>query len=138
MNSQSKDPHTVTASLRDGDGYTCDITAGSHSLIADEPVSLGGAGLGATPYELLKSALAACTAITLRMYASRKEWPLDNVLITIRHSRDGNKESVFERDIKLIGELDSEQRKRLLAIAEQCPVHKTLAHGATILSKLTD
>ncbi len=138
MNSKTKDPHTVVSSLRAKDGYTCDITAGSHILIADEPIPLGGQDLGATPYELLKSALASCTSITLRMYANRKEWPLENAIVTIRHSRDGNKESVFERDIQLVGDLDAEQRKRLMDIAERCPVHKTLSHGATILSKLVN
>lgn len=136
MNSQTKDPHTIVSSLRAKDGYTCDITAGTHALIADEPVSLGGKNLGVTPYELLKAALASCTSITLRMYAERKKWPLENVIVTIRHSRDGNKESVFERDVQLVGELDDSQRRRLLDIAERCPVHKTLSHGATILSKL--
>ena len=136
MNSNTKDPHTVVSSLRAKDGYTCDITAGSHALIADEPTPLGGQDLGATPYELLKSALASCTSITLRMYANRKQWPLENAIVTIRHSRDANKESVFERDIQLVGDLDDQQRQRLVDIAERCPVHKTLSHGATILSKL--
>ena len=138
MNTKAKDPHTVTVNLRSSDGYACDIKAGHHQLIADEPIPLGGTDLGPTPYVYIKAALGACTAMTIRMYAERKQWPLHDAVITLRHSRDGNKESVFERDIKLVGELDEEQRQRLLDIADRCPVLKTLSHGATILSKLID
>lgn len=138
MNTKAKDPHTVTVNLRSSDGYACDIKAGHHQLIADEPIPLGGTDLGPTPYVYIKAALGACTAMTIRMYAERKQWPLQDAVITLRHSRDGNKESVFERDIKLVGELDEEQRQRLLDIADRCPVLKTLSHGATILSKLID
>lgn len=138
MNTNAKDPHTVTINLRSSDGYVCDIQAGKYQLIADEPIPLGGTDLGPTPYIYLKAALGACTAMTIRMYAERKNWPLQDALITLRHSRDGNKESVFERDIKLVGELDDEQKQRLLEVADRCPVHKTLSHGATILSKLID
>lgn len=136
MNSNAKDPHSVTVNLRTGDGYICDIKAGNHQLVADEPVPLGGTDLGPTPYVYLKAALGACTAMTIRMYAERKKWPLQDAIVTLRHSRDGNKESVFERDIQLIGDLDAEQKQRLLDVADRCPVHKTLSHGATILSKL--
>lgn len=138
MNSKTKDPHTVTVNLRSSDGYVCDIQAGHHQLIADEPIPLGGTDLGPPPYVYLKAALGACTAMTIRMYAERKKWPLQDAIVTLRHSRDGNKESVFERDIKLVGALDEEQKQRLLEIADHCPVHKTLSHGATILSKLID
>lgn len=138
MNPQTKDPHAVVSSLRNPKGYTCDVTTRGHELVADEPVPLGGEDHGPTPYEYLKAALGSCTAITLRMYAERKQWPLEDAIITIRHSRDSNKESVFERDIKLVGELDNDQRLRLMAIADRCPVHKTISHGATILSKMVD
>ncbi|QLQ34211.1 MAG: OsmC family protein [Candidatus Thiothrix singaporensis] len=139
MDAHAKDPHTVTVNLRDTEGsYTCDINAGKHQLVADEPVPLGGDDLGAAPYQYLKAALGACTAMTLRMYAERKKWPLTNAIVTLRHSRDANKQSVFERDIQLVGELNDDQRERLLDIADRCPVHKTLSHGATILSKLVD
>lgn len=139
MDAQPKDPHTVIVSLRDKeDTYTCDIKAGKHEMVADEPVPLGGDDLGAAPYQYLKAALGSCTAMTLRMYAERKKWPLENVIVTLSHSRDANKQSVFSRDIRIIGELDEEQRERLLDIADRCPVHKTLSNGATILSKLVD
>lgn len=138
MNMNAKDPHTVTVNLRGTDGYICDIKSGNHQLVADEPIPLGGTDQGLAPYQFLKAALGACTAMTIRMYAERKKWPLEDAVITLRHSRDANKESMFERDIKLVGALDDEQRQRLLEIADRCPVHKTLSHGATILSKLVD
>ncbi|PID50076.1 MAG: osmotically inducible protein OsmC [Proteobacteria bacterium] len=132
------DPHGVVVRLRNKQGYTCDIKAGDHEMVADEPVPLGGEDLGPTPYQYLKAALGACTAITLRMYADRKKWPLEDTIVHLRHSRDSNKQSVFERDITLVGDLTQEQRQRLLEIADRCPVHKTLSHGAAILSKLVD
>ncbi len=138
MNLNTKDPHTVIVKLRDAHGYTCDINAGNHPMVADEPVPLGGEDLGPAPYQLLKAALGACTAMTLRMYAERKKWDLQDAIITLRHSRDSNKQSVFERDIKLVGHLSDEQRERLLDIADRCPVHKTIGNGASILSKLVD
>lgn len=139
MDAQPKDPHTVIVSLRDTEGtYTCDINAGKHQMVADEPVPLGGDDLGAAPYQYLKAALGSCTAMTIRMYAERKKWPIENVIVTLRHSRDAKKQSMFERDIKLVGDLTEDQRERLLDIADRCPVHKTLSHGVTILSKLID
>ena len=138
MNPRASDPHKVVVNLRSDEGYTCDIKAGHHSMVADEPVPLGGDDQGPAPYQLLKAALGACTVMTLRMYAERKKWPLQDAVVTLRHSRDSNKQSVFERDIQLIGDLDEEQRKRLLDIADRCPVHKTLSNGANILSKLVD
>ncbi|HPE59281.1 MAG TPA: OsmC family protein [Thiolinea sp.] len=135
---KAKDPHPVEVHLRNETGYTCDMRTGVHELVADEPVPLGGEDLGPAPYQLLKAALGACTAMTLRMYADRKKWPLKDAQIILRHSRDANKQSFFERDIRLIGDLDDEQRQRLLEIADRCPVHKTLSSGATILSKLVD
>ncbi|MBU0655812.1 MAG: OsmC family protein [Gammaproteobacteria bacterium] len=139
MDAQPKDPHTVIVNLRDKEGaYTCNIKAGKHEMVADEPVPLGGDDLGAAPYQYLKAALGACTAMTLRMYAERKKWLVEDVIVTLSHSRDSNKQSVFSRDIKIVGELTDDQRERLLDIADRCPVHKTLSHGATVLSKLVD
>ncbi len=139
MDAQPKDPHTVIVSLRDTEGtYTCDIHAGKHQMVADEPVPLGGDDLGAAPYQYLKAALGSCTAMTIRMYAERKKWPVENVIVTLRHSRDANKQSVFVRDIQLVGELTDDQRERLLDIADRCPVHKTLSNGASILTQLID
>ncbi len=139
MDVHPKDPHTVVVRLRDkAETYTCDIKAGKHEMVADEPVPLGGDDLGAAPYQYLKAALGSCTAMTIRMYAERKKWLVEDVVVTLTHSRDVNKQSIFARDIKIVGELDEKQRERLLDIADRCPVHKTLSHGATILSKLVD
>ena len=138
MDANPKDPHKVVVQLRDHESYTCDAQAGKHTFVVDEPIPLGGDDLGAAPYQYLKAALGACTAMTVRMYAERKKWAVENVIVTLSHSRDANKQSVFVRDIKLVGELNDEQRERLLEIADRCPVHKTLSHGATILSKLVD
>ena len=139
MDAQPKDPHTVVVRLRDAEGtYTCDIRAGKHEMVADEPVPLGGDDLGAAPSQYLKAALGACTAMTLRMYAERKKWPLQDACITLKHTRDANKQSVFTRDIQLVGDLTAEQREKLLDIADRCPVHKTLSNGVAILSKLVD
>ena len=76
--------------------------------------------------------------MTLRMYAERKKWPLQDACITLKHTRDANKQSVFTRDIQLVGDLTAEQREKLLDIADRCPVHKTLSNGVAILSKLVD
>ena len=118
--------------------YTTEILAEGHSLIADEPESAGGNDFGPSPYALLSSSLAACTAMTLRMYADRKKWDLKEVKVHIQHGKDyardcedceekpGGKIDIFEREIELEGNLDNEQRARLIEIADKCPVHKTL------------
>ncbi|RMG24045.1 MAG: alpha/beta fold hydrolase, partial [Bacteroidetes bacterium] len=120
-------------------GYTTEIRAGEHRLLADEPQSVGGANLGPTPYGLLSAALGACTSMTLRMYADRKQWDLQEVRVHLSHTKDyaqdsahselqGSKIDVFIREIELEGQLDENQRQRLLEIADKCPVHRTL-HG---------
>lgn len=94
-------------------------------VIADEPVDKGGKDIGFSPKELLASALAACTSATVRMFADRKQWPLEEMKVDIDLERDetANK-TIINRKIKFIGSLDAEQRKRLLAVANACPVHK--------------
>ncbi|OLT05868.1 osmotically inducible protein C [Pseudonocardia sp. CNS-004] len=112
------------------------ITVGPHHLVADEPVPVGD-DTGPTPYDLLLAALGACTAMTLRLYAQRKHWPLDDVTVSLRHSRIHAEDCAncetqagmldrIERVIQLDGDLDDDQRKRLLEIADRCPVHRTL------------
>jgi putative redox protein len=102
-------------------------------VIADEPIDKGGKDLGFSPKELLASALAACTSATVRMYAERKQWPLDEVKIDIDLERDevANK-TMINRKIQFIGNLDDQQQKRLLAVANACPVHKILTNPIEI------
>jgi putative redox protein len=120
-------------------GFRTEIVTGRHTLVADEPASVGGTNLGPSPYELLSSALAACTTMTLRMYAGVKKLDLHSVTVRVAHDKihaadcvDCDSESgridEFRREIVLDGDLDDEQRQRMLEIADRCPVHKTL-HG---------
>lgn len=118
-------------------GFRTELAARSHTLVADEPTSLGGTDGGPTPYEYLLAALAGCMAMTLRMYADRKRWPLESVLVQLRSGRihetdceNCESEDVgihrIERSVELRGPLSDEQRKRLLQIADRCPVKQTL------------
>jgi uncharacterized OsmC-like protein/fermentation-respiration switch protein FrsA (DUF1100 family) len=120
-----------------------EITAGRHRLLADEPVAAGGLDSGPGPYDLLLAALGACTAMTLRLYAERKKLPLARTRVRLRHSRIyaadcaecETKEGMLdriERIITLEGELDAEARKRLIEIADKCPVHRTLTSEINI------
>ena len=114
------------------------VTAGPARFVADEPVELGGLALGPTPHDLVCAGLAACTTQTLRLYARRKSWPLGAVEVRATHRRDITQQPVdiFDRVITVGGPLDDEQRQRLLEIAEKCPVHLMLKHGASVLTTL--
>mgnify|MGYP001826343339 CR=1 FL=1 len=117
-----------------------------HSWRADEPQKYGGSNLGPTPYDLLLMSLGACTSMTLRMYANHKKLPLDDVSIWLEHERihaedcedceNGGKVERITRRIKLVGDLDDAQRRRLLEIADRCPVHRTLESDPQIVSEL--
>jgi len=124
-------------------GYRTDLTLGRFDLTADEPTSVGGTGLGPTPYELLLGALGSCTAMTLRMYADRKLWPLEAVIVRLRDTPAHMKDCAecattavgprhIDRVVELHGPLSAEQHKRLLQIADRCPVKQTLARGIQI------
>jgi putative redox protein len=115
--------------------YAVSITAGHHRLSADEAPALGGKDTAPGPFELLCSALGACTAITLRMYAERKAWPLQSVQVDVRFSGTG-KEGAIARVLKFVGDLSEEQRARLADIAERTPVTLTLKNGVAITTTL--
>lgn len=118
-----------------GPQWATAITTGNHSLTSDEPAALGGADAGPAPYDLLLASLGSCTAITLRMYAARKEWPLEEVTIDLAHYKEDEK-SKITRKIWLEGDLDETQRARLADIAERTPVTLTLKTGADIATEL--
>ncbi|MFQ5488018.1 MAG: alpha/beta fold hydrolase [Gammaproteobacteria bacterium] len=145
---------TVPVALEDAVGvmvsigrehYRTRIHIHDHELTADEPRRLGGGDCGPNPYELLTASLGACTAITLRMYADRKQWPLEAVQIVLRHADDcrdcgqaHNAVDRIERDIRLHGRLTAAQRQRLLEIADRCPVHRSLQERILIETRLLD
>lgn len=120
--------------------YTVTLKGGEHQWLADEPTTVGGADAGPTPTQLLLSSLGACTAITLKMYAGRKEWPLEKVDIELTLNPDGKPASGtdIKRTLHLHGALDDSQKERLLQIANACPVHKLLAGEVRIHSVLQE
>ena len=124
-------------------GYTTDIKAGKHYLTADEPENVGGKNLGPTPYGYLLAALGACTSMTLRMYADRKNWDLKEVRVHLEHQKvhakdsencEGQNKKIDEmtRKIELEGDLDENQKNKLMEIADKCPVHRTLHNDISI------
>lgn len=132
-----------------GGGLTTEIRTGKHGLLADEPIAVGGEDLGPSPYELLMSALGACTGMTLQLYASRKKWDLKSVEVHLAygkvHAEDAEetcagvepKTDRIVRELILEGELDASQRQRLLEIANKCPVHRTLERGVVIETQMS-
>jgi uncharacterized OsmC-like protein/fermentation-respiration switch protein FrsA (DUF1100 family) len=119
-----------------------EVVIGGRRFLADEPASVGGADTGPDPYAWVSAGLGACTSMTLRMYANRKGWPLERVTVGLEHAKKhaddcvdcGPKDriDVFTRSIEIEGDLDDAQRQRLLEIADRCPVHRTLEHGAKV------
>jgi len=111
------------------DRYRTEILVGGHGIVADEPPALGGQGAGPAPYDLLLASLGACTAITLRMYADRKEWPLESLEVALRLY--GQDERRIDRTLTISG-LDEAQKARLADVAERTPVTLTLKSGLPI------
>jgi len=119
--------------------YTQKITAGNHTLYADEPIDLKGDDLGPTPFNLLLSALGSCTSITLSMYAEMKKIQLDVIRVKLNYippNKTENTSSRITRKIHLEGDFTEEQHHRLLEIADRCPVHRTLREGVEIMSSM--
>lgn len=152
-------PHRAAANMAEGDSrkvqgvtvhgsaaeFKQEILAGRHRIAADEPASAGGTDAGPSPYDLLLAALGSCTSMTLGMYARRKGWPLEEVTVNLRHSKihasdcaeceNGAMLDRIDRDIHLVGRLTTEQRARLLEIADKCPVHRTLTSKIDIRTR---
>jgi len=131
------------------EGFTTQIKAGRHNFIADEPENVGGNDFGPNPYEYVSAGLAACTSMTIQMYAKRKGWVVDSVETHVNYGKEhaldcekceelGSKIDTFKRELIIEGDLDEKQRKRLLEIAKKCPVHKTLHSESQIITTLVD
>lgn len=116
--------------------YKTKVYAGGHFIYADEPLEVGGTDEGMTPGALLLASLGSCTAITIRMYADRKEWPLESIKINLAicKEEDMSKETNISRKIEFKGDLTDEQIKRLLVIADRCPIHKLLSNPIKIVT----
>jgi uncharacterized OsmC-like protein/alpha/beta superfamily hydrolase len=138
-----------TAARTHTGGFRTEVIAGGHALVADEPASVGGTGEGPSPYDLLSAALAACTSMTLKMYASHKKLDLESATVRVRHGKIHAKDcedcesaegriDQFERELSLAGALTDEQRKRMLEIADRCPVHRTLHSEVKVRTALAD
>jgi putative redox protein len=142
MTEQRSPEGTVTVTETGSGTYTQQINLGNHQLLADEPRPIGD-DEGPTPYDLVLAGLGACTSMTVRMYANRKGWPLEQVRVSLRHFRIHAKDCAdcetttgmidhIDVNVELDGDLDDSQRQRLMGIAERCPVHLTLTSEVRI------
>src|SRR2546430_623665 len=130
----------------DAKGFAQKIQVGSHHLIADEPLSFGGTDSGASPYDLILAALGSCTSMTIGLYARKRGWPLEEITVSLRHSKihardcddcetkEGKVDRIW-RYIHLAGALTDEQRAKLMEIADKCPVHQTLTSEINIKTR---
>jgi len=144
---QDRQDHRLVVARTELGGFRTEVSAEGHALVADEPASVGGTDTGASPYGLLGAALAACTSMTLQMYAKHKQWPLQAAEVRVSHKKIhaedcedclGQEGTVdrFERSISLEGDLDAEQRSKLLEMANRCPVHRSLTGEIKVGTKL--
>jgi len=128
------DPVIVKERL--GGKYSQDVNTPRHHFFADEPASYGSADIGPAPYELLCASLGACTSITLRMYIERKKWDVEHIAVKVTHKKlqlsDLPPKDVFTREITIRGNVDEAERARIIAIANKCPVHRTLEASSDI------
>ena len=129
-----------------GSGFAQEIEIGPHRLKGDEPVAFGGTDTGPSPYDFLLAALGTCTSMTISLYAQRNGWPLDSVTVLLHHSKihavdcaecetKEGKIDRIEREIQLTGALTTEQRAKLMEIADKCPVHRTLTSEINIRTR---
>jgi len=143
-NTSNGPPHVI---VRGGAArFTQEIQIGPHRLKGDEPVAFGGTDTGPSPYDFLLAALGTCTSMTISLYARRKGWPLEKVMVSLHHSKihavdcaecetKVGKIDRIEREIQLTGALTSEQRSKLMEMADRCPVHQTLTSEINIRTR---
>jgi uncharacterized OsmC-like protein len=143
MATQSNDKTAEVVVRGDAHSFKQEIVAGKHRLVGDEPVSAGGSDAGPDPYDYLLTALGVCTSMTVGLYARRKQFPLENITVSLRHSRIYAKDCEeceteegmldrIEAEVELTGALSEEQRDKLMEIAAKCPVHRTLTSEINI------
>ena len=125
---------TATATIRDT-LYLTELQSGSHLLQADEPIDNGGQDLGPGPGDFLRMSLASCTAITLRMYANRKKFDVQEIQVKVSMEEADGK-TIFHREVNITGSIDEQQHKRMLQIANACPVHKVLTNPIEVETNL--
>jgi putative redox protein len=134
-------PTTLTVSENGLGRHQQTVSSGRHTLIADEPLAADGDDAGPAPFDFLLAALGSCTSITLRMYAQRKNLALTHISVALSHEKidvDGQRVDRIERSITLEGDLNAEQRGRLLEIANKCPMYRTLQSDIKIDSRIAD
>lgn len=143
----SKKPMKIVHIHHGKENYKTVMTAGNHESIADEPVNLGGQATGPDPYDYLLMSLGSCTVITIKMYADRKKWPVEDVFVELRHfkshaqdcnncEKSDTKIDYIEKDIIVKGDISDDQLDKLLEISDKCPVHRTLLGQMNIASAI--
>jgi putative redox protein len=146
---ESNAPREVVVRETRNSKFQQTVTVGPHRLLADEPAGAGGDDTGLSPYDFVLAGLGACTSMTMRLYADRKSLPLERTTVTLRHNKIHAEDCAecetktgmldqIDRVITMEGPLDAEQRKRLMEIADKCPVHRTLTSEIRILSRAAD